>query len=90
MAEKPVESMSGKWEPKKYRDGYRDALMKWIEKKAKQGELAVPPGGKRKWQPKGPRLWTSWACCRRAFAKRASKPSRRRCEGGKPFPRARK
>jgi DNA end-binding protein Ku len=27
--------MSTKWEPHRYHDEYRDALMKWIEKKSK-------------------------------------------------------
>ncbi len=39
MAEKLVESMSGEWTPEKYHDDYRDALLKWIEQKAKRGEL---------------------------------------------------
>jgi DNA end-binding protein Ku len=41
MAEKLVETMSGKWEPQKYRDEYRDALMEYIQRKAKAGETAV-------------------------------------------------
>jgi DNA end-binding protein Ku len=42
MAEKLVETMASKWEPEKYRDEYRDALMEYIERKAKAGEKAVP------------------------------------------------
>jgi DNA end-binding protein Ku len=43
MAEKFVESLSADWEPEKYKDHYRDALMKWIQEKIKAGEKAVPP-----------------------------------------------
>jgi len=42
MAERLVETMTSKWEPAKYRDEYRDALMEYIERKAKAGEMAVP------------------------------------------------
>ncbi|HBP89629.1 MAG: Ku protein [Nitrospira sp.] len=35
LAQQLVESMTTKWEPKRYHDEYRDALMKWIEKKSK-------------------------------------------------------
>lgn len=35
LAQQLVESMSTDWDPKQYHDEYRDALMKWIEKKAK-------------------------------------------------------
>jgi DNA end-binding protein Ku len=40
MAEKLVDAMSAKWKPEKYRDEYYDALMKYIQKKAKTGEVA--------------------------------------------------
>ncbi|HON68981.1 MAG TPA: Ku protein, partial [Phycisphaerae bacterium] len=38
MAQRLVASMSGPWEPAKYHDDYRDALMQWIEEKAEKGE----------------------------------------------------
>lgn len=43
MAEQLVETMTAEWEPAKYKDDYREALMNWIEKKAKEGETATPP-----------------------------------------------
>jgi DNA end-binding protein Ku len=43
MAEKLVDAMSAKWKPEKYRDEYYDALMKYIHKKAKTGEVALAP-----------------------------------------------
>lgn len=38
MAEQLVESMTVDWEPQQYHDEYRDALMKWIEQKARAGK----------------------------------------------------
>lgn len=37
IAKMLVDSMSAEWDPQKYHDEYRDALMEWIEKKAKAG-----------------------------------------------------
>ena len=43
MAEQLVGTMAGEWEPEKYRDEYRDALLEWIEQKAKaDGEVTLP------------------------------------------------
>lgn len=41
MAEQLVETMAMKWQPAKFHDEYRDALMKWIEKKARMGGKAL-------------------------------------------------
>lgn len=41
-----VETMTDKWDPGEYHDEYRDAIMKWIDKKVEFGELtraADPP-----------------------------------------------
>ncbi len=37
-----VESMTAKWDAAKYHDEYRDALMKWIDKKVNAGDMAHP------------------------------------------------
>jgi DNA end-binding protein Ku len=42
MAQTLIDSMSGEWQPEKYRDQYRDALMEIIESKAKNKELPTP------------------------------------------------
>lgn len=44
MAKQLVESMTGKWEPEKYKDDYKDALMGVIEEKVAAGgkEVAKP------------------------------------------------
>lgn len=48
MAERLVETMSSSWEPAKYHDDYREALMKWIEEKVERGETqpATAPRGR--------------------------------------------
>jgi DNA end-binding protein Ku len=43
MASTLVESMSGKWEPQKYHDEYREGLMKVIEEKVKSGSKSLQP-----------------------------------------------
>ena len=40
MAHALIESMSSVWEPQKYRDEYRDAVMEMIEQKANKKEIA--------------------------------------------------
>jgi DNA end-binding protein Ku len=48
MAQALIDSMSGEWQPDKYRDQYRDALMEIIESKAKNKELpAAAPAAPR-------------------------------------------
>jgi DNA end-binding protein Ku len=43
MAQSLVESMSTPWEPEKYRDEYRTAVMEMIEEKAQHKEVAKKP-----------------------------------------------
>src|SRR5690242_19813764 len=43
MAHALIESMSSDWEPQKYRDEYRDAVMEMIETKAKNKSLPAAP-----------------------------------------------
>ncbi len=49
MAKALVESMSSKWDPAKYKDDYRDALLEVIEEKVESGgkEIETKPKGKR-------------------------------------------
>lgn len=42
MGIKLVENMTSDWTPEKYKDDYREALMKWIDEKAKKGEQFAP------------------------------------------------
>src|SRR3982074_1805340 len=43
MANALIESMSSNWEPQKYRDEYRGAVMEMIEQKAKNKQLPAAP-----------------------------------------------
>jgi len=47
MAEQLIESLTVKWEPKKYRDTYRDKLMGVIKRKAKGEEIVTEPHEER-------------------------------------------
>jgi DNA end-binding protein Ku len=40
-----VESMASEWEPNRYHEDYREALMDWIEKKAQAGGAGPQPQG---------------------------------------------
>ncbi|PKN28408.1 MAG: Ku protein [Deltaproteobacteria bacterium HGW-Deltaproteobacteria-21] len=42
MGIKLVENMTSDWTPEKYKDDYREALMRWIDEKAKKGEQFAP------------------------------------------------
>ncbi len=46
LGRKLIEAMTADWEPEQYHDEYRDALMKWIDKKIESGEIepAAPAG----------------------------------------------
>lgn len=46
MAETLIESMSVAWQPEKYKDEYRDALLELIEQKAQHREIADAPAAK--------------------------------------------
>ncbi|MEZ4601205.1 MAG: Ku protein [Syntrophotaleaceae bacterium] len=48
LAETLVDSMKAEWQPEKYHDEYRDALMKWIEKKVSEGQVEALPEEKEK------------------------------------------
>jgi DNA end-binding protein Ku len=43
MAETLIETMSGEWQPEKYRDEYRTAVLELIEQKAQKREIADKP-----------------------------------------------
>jgi DNA end-binding protein Ku len=43
IARQLVDSLAGPWEPEKYRDTYREAVMDLIERKAEGREIAVQP-----------------------------------------------
>src|SRR4051812_28662168 len=47
MAEQLIDSLTVKWNPKKYRDTYRDKLLDVIKRKAKGEEIVTEPHEKR-------------------------------------------
>jgi DNA end-binding protein Ku len=51
MASALVDSMSAKWNPQKYQDDYREALMEVIEEKVKAGGKEIEEKPKPKKQP---------------------------------------
>jgi DNA end-binding protein Ku len=51
MAKSLIESMSAKWDPKKYHDEYREALMEVIEEKVEAGGKEIEEKPKPKKQP---------------------------------------
>jgi len=51
MAKALVDSMSSKWDPKKYRDDYREALMEVIEEKVEAGGKEIEEKPKHKPRP---------------------------------------
>jgi DNA end-binding protein Ku len=48
MAETLIETMSTAWQPQKYKDEYRDALMEIIEQKAQNRDIAERPPNPRR------------------------------------------
>jgi DNA end-binding protein Ku len=51
MAKALIDSMSSKWEPKKYHDDYREALMEVIEEKVESGGEEIEEKPKKKPRP---------------------------------------
>ena len=54
MAKALINSMTSKWEPEKYKDDYRDALMEVIEEKVEVGgeEIEEKPRRSEEGRPK--------------------------------------
>jgi len=44
IADQLVQAMHTEWKPEKYKDDYREAVLDWIDKKAKAGEAAAVAG----------------------------------------------
>lgn len=53
IAQMLVESMASDWDPGRYRDEYREAVMDWIEKKAAAQGAAPPPQGEAEGKEEG-------------------------------------
>ena len=73
MAKALIESMTSEWEPTRYKDQYRDALMELIEEKAsKRPPSAKPP------HPVSPRMSSTWLPSSRKACKRLNQEKRSR------------
>ena len=51
IAQMLVESMTTEWDPSRYHDEYREALMEWIKKKAEAQGATAPPDGEEERKP---------------------------------------
>lgn len=51
MAAQLIDAMSGAWRPAEFHDEYREALLNYIEQKAKKGKTAVEPAAKKASRP---------------------------------------
>ena len=54
MAERLVSALSGEWQPEKYHDEYREAMLNWIDKKVRVGELVPQPAEETEPEPAEP------------------------------------
>jgi DNA end-binding protein Ku len=46
MAGRLVDTMAARWDPTRYHDDYRDALMQWIDEKVERGETMPAPAAR--------------------------------------------
>lgn len=84
MAEQLVESMAGKWHPQKYRDEYRDDLLKLIQRKIKSGQTkTIEPAAKPARAPRGEKVVDIMHLLRRSMdqARKKTEPQTRRKAG---------
>lgn len=76
MASMLVKTMSAEWKPEQYRDKYRDALLKWIEKKAAAGGRELPAEPETAEEP-APHVVNIAELLKRSLAQRSGPPARR-------------
>jgi DNA end-binding protein Ku len=83
MAEQLVETMAGKWNPKKYRDEYRQDLLQMIDKKIKSGQTKVTEPTKPARSPKQGQVVDIMHLLRRSMeqAQKRNEPPRSRKAG---------
>jgi DNA end-binding protein Ku len=80
MAEQLVETMAGKWNPKKYRDDYRQDLLQMIDAKIKSGQTKVAAPAEPARPPKQGQVVDIMHLLRRSMehARKRNEPPRRR------------
>ena len=77
MAEQLVENLTQPWSPAKYHDSYRDALMKWIERKARTRGGAPAPIAEEP-DTEEPRIINITDLLQKSLKQPASRPAGRR------------
>lgn len=75
MAHDLVESMTEAWDPSKYHDEYREALMQWIERRIEQGEVERVAAVRER--AEAPPVMTIADALEESLARRASSSKRR-------------
>jgi DNA end-binding protein Ku len=85
MAEQLVASMAGEWEPDKYHDEYREALLAWIDEKAKTGRVEPPPAPRK--ERKGAEVVDLMSLLRRSISGEKRAPVRRAARVAKAAPK---
>src|SRR5207245_10623275 len=75
MAKAPVGSMSSKWNPEKYHDDYREALMEVIEEKVEAGGKEIDEKPKK--APKPTKVIDLVSVLQRSLEQSGAKKSRR-------------
>jgi DNA end-binding protein Ku len=73
MAEQLIDNMRSEWDPSRYRDTYKDALVKLLEKKAKTGTLPPAPRA----NPPRADVVDLMALLRKSISEKSTKDSKR-------------
>jgi DNA end-binding protein Ku len=80
LAETLVESMAAEWEPEKYHDEYHDALMAWIEKKAREGKTEALPEEKAEAEAEGGKVIDMMALLKKSLEAKGEGARKKKAE----------
>ncbi|HEX4965276.1 MAG TPA: Ku protein [Thermoanaerobaculia bacterium] len=90
MAERLVEGMVEKWDPEKYKDDYRNDLMKLIEERAESGELEGSSEPVPKVERAGGKVVDLMALLKQSLDEGGRKPAKKAATARKPAKKATK
>lgn len=91
MAEKLVAGMTGKWNPTRYRDEYRDDVLALVERKVKSGQTHTIVEEVEKGEPRPSReVVDLMSVLRKSLAERVERGARSRANGKAPRARPRR
>lgn len=88
MAEQLIDSLSGEWQPEKYRDEYRERVLDLIERKAQGQEIAVQPAAEE--PARAPDLMAALEASIKAVKDHGDKPAPRKRTAAKKPARAKR